>query len=40
VTCVLFGGRVESGIEAVTLSGKPSQAAEDLEELGLSLGLA
>jgi len=40
VTCVLFGGRVESGIEAVTLSSKPSQAAEDLEELGLSLGLA
>ena len=40
VPCVLFGGRVESGIEAVTLSGKPSQAAEDLEELGLSLGLA
>lgn len=40
VPCVLFGGRVENGIEAVTLSGKPSQAAEDLEELGLSLGLA
>jgi glycerate kinase len=37
VPCVLFGGRVESGIEAVTLSGKPSQAAEDLEELGREL---
>jgi len=40
VPCVLFGGRVEDGIEAVPLSGDPSHAAEDLENLGLSLGLA
>jgi hypothetical protein len=37
---VLFGGRVEDGIEAVALSGDPSRAAQDLEELGLSLGQA
>jgi glycerate kinase len=40
VPCVLFGGRVEDGIEAISLSGEPSQAVGDLEELGLSLGLA
>jgi glycerate 2-kinase len=40
VPCVLFGGRVEDGIEAVSLSGDPARAAQDLEELGLSLGLA
>jgi glycerate 2-kinase len=40
VPCVLFGGRVEDGIEAVSLSGDPTRAAQDLEELGLSLGLA
>jgi len=40
VPCVLFGGRVEDGVEGVALSGEPSRAAHDLEELGLSLGLA
>jgi len=40
VPCVLFGGRVEDGIEAVALSGEPSQAVGDLEKLALSLGLA
>jgi glycerate kinase len=39
VPCVLFGGRVEDGIEAVALSGDPSRAREDLEELGSRLGL-
>jgi glycerate 2-kinase len=38
VRCVLFGGRVEAGIEAVPLSGDPARTREDLEELGLSLG--
>src|SRR5206468_883616 len=42
VRCVLFGGRVEDGkgIEAIALSGDPDRAREDLEELGLKLGLA
>jgi glycerate kinase len=40
VRSVLFGGRVEDEIEAVALSGDPSRAARDLEDLGLSLGLA
>ena len=40
VRCVLFGGRVERRIEAVALSGDPSRATADLEELGLRLGLA
>jgi glycerate kinase len=40
VRCVLFGGRVEDGIEAVKLSGDPARARRDLEELGLRLGLA
>jgi glycerate kinase len=40
VPCVLFGGWVESGIEAVTLSGDPTRAAQDLEELALRLSLA
>lgn len=40
VPCVLFGGRVEDGVEAVALSGDPSRAAHDLEELALGLGLA
>jgi glycerate 2-kinase len=40
VACVLFGGRVESEIEAVALSGDPGRAREDLEELGLRLGTA
>jgi glycerate 2-kinase len=39
VRCVLFGGRVEDGVEARTLSGDPARAEEDLEELGLGLGL-
>ena len=38
VPCVLFGGRVEVGIDAVALSGDPARAREDLEELGLRLG--
>jgi glycerate kinase len=38
VRCVLFGGRVEAGMDAVALSGDPARAREDLEELGLSLG--
>jgi glycerate 2-kinase len=38
VRCVLFGGRVEDGIEAVALSGDPARATQDLAELGLSLG--
>jgi glycerate 2-kinase len=38
VRCVLFGGRVEDGIEAVALSGDPGRAKADLEELGLRLG--
>jgi glycerate kinase len=40
VRCVLFGGHVEEGIEAVALSGDPSRAAEDLEELALRLSPA
>ncbi|HET7555302.1 MAG TPA: glycerate kinase [Gaiellaceae bacterium] len=39
VRCVLFGGRVEDGVEALPLSGDPSRAALDLEELGSRLGL-
>lgn len=38
VRCVLFGGRVEGSVDARPLSGDPSRAREDLEELGLSLG--
>jgi glycerate kinase len=38
VPCVLFGGRVEEGIEARALSGDPARAREDLEELALGLG--
>jgi glycerate kinase len=37
VRCVLFGGRVEDGIEATVLTGDPSRAREDLEQLGLGL---
>jgi glycerate kinase len=40
VPCVLFGGRVDDGIEAVSLSGDPARAAHDLEVLGLGLGPA
>ena len=38
VRCVLFGGRVEDGVDARPLSGDPARAREDLEELGLGLG--
>jgi glycerate 2-kinase len=37
VRCVLFGGRVEDGVEALPLSGDPARAEDDLEALGLSL---
>jgi glycerate kinase len=40
VRCVLFGGRVEDGIEATALSGDPSRAQADLEQLGRQLGTA
>ncbi|HXK24023.1 MAG TPA: glycerate kinase [Myxococcota bacterium] len=40
VRCVVFGGRVEAGIDAQALGGDLARAREDLEELGLSLGLA
>jgi glycerate kinase len=38
--CVLFGGRVEDGVEAVALGGDPARASEDLEDLGVRLGRA
>ena len=38
VRCVLFGGRVEAGIEAQALSGDPARAREDLEDLAAGLG--
>jgi len=38
VRCVLFGGRVEDGADAIALSGDPTRAREDLEELGVRLG--
>jgi glycerate kinase len=41
VRCVVFGGRVEAslpGAETVELSGDPSRAETDLEELGERLG--
>jgi glycerate 2-kinase len=38
VRCVLFGGRVEAGIDAQELSGDPARAREDLEELAARLG--
>jgi len=40
VPCVLFGGQVEGGYEARALSGDPSRAREDLEELAFGLGSA
>jgi glycerate kinase len=40
VPCVLFGGQVEEGYESRALSGDPSRAREDLEELAFSLGRA
>ena len=36
VRCVLFGGRVEDGIDARALSGDPARAREDLVALGAS----
>jgi glycerate kinase len=42
IRCVAFGGRVEEplpGTETRALSGRPDQAAEDLVELGETLGL-
>jgi len=39
VRCVLFGGLVADRIDARALSGDPSRAGEDLEELGRRLGL-
>jgi glycerate kinase len=38
VRCLLFGGRVEDGVEALALSGDPARASQDLEELGVGLG--
>ena len=38
VPWVLFGGRVEEGLEATALSGDPARAREDLVELGRWLG--
>ena len=38
VRCLLFGGRVEDGVDAVALSGDPARAAVDLEELGARFG--
>jgi glycerate kinase len=38
VRCVLFGGRVEEGVDALPLSGDPARAREDLEALGAELG--
>jgi glycerate 2-kinase len=40
VRCVLFGGKVEDGLDAIALSGDPTRARRDLEELALGLGLA
>jgi glycerate kinase len=37
VRCLLFGGRVEDGVEALALSGDPARARDDLVELGLGL---
>ncbi len=38
VRCLLFGGLVEDGVEALALSGDPARAREDLVELGVSFG--
>ena len=38
VRCVLFGGRVEDGVEALALSGDSVRARDDLEELAAGLG--
>ena len=37
VRCVLFGGLVDEGIDAVALSGDPARAREDLEELAFRI---
>jgi glycerate 2-kinase len=37
VRCVLFGGRVEDGIDAVAMSGDPARARNDVQELGTAL---
>ena len=37
VRCELFGGRVDTGIDAHALSGRPDRAAADLERLGARL---
>jgi glycerate kinase len=37
VRCVLFGGRVEEGLDALALSGRPERACEDLAALGAEL---
>jgi glycerate kinase len=38
VSCVLFGGVVRDGVDAIPLSGNVASAAEDLEALGEALG--
>jgi glycerate 2-kinase len=38
VPCVLFGGQAEDGADATRLSGDPTRAADDLEDLGFRLG--
>ena len=38
VRCVIFGGVVRDGVDAVALSSDPSRAREDLEALGAELG--
>src|SRR5205823_2254892 len=38
VPCVLFGGVVEPGFDALALSGDPERADADLVELGERLG--
>jgi hypothetical protein len=40
VECVLFGGLVRDGIDALALSGDVRSATEDLEALGEELGRA
>jgi glycerate kinase len=39
VPCELFGGLVRDGVDAHALSGRPENAAEDLEQLGEELAL-
>ena len=40
VRCVLFGGKVEDGLDAAALSGDPAKSRSDLEELAVRLGFA